>query len=79
MGSAVSVQAVASHCRGKREKRREEGGQISILRREHCTNMHVLPRLNLKISYYMNVPSIERITSLVRLSFPKRWLSNCTQ
>lgn len=26
LGSVVSVQAVAFHCRGKREKRREEGG-----------------------------------------------------
>lgn len=27
--SVVSVEALASHCRGKREKKREEGGQVS--------------------------------------------------
>lgn len=50
-GGVVSVEAVASHCRGKRGKEREEGGQVSAvaLRYERCTHMHVFPRLNLNL------------------------------
>lgn len=29
LGSVVFVEAVASHCRRKKEKKREEGGQVS--------------------------------------------------
>lgn len=31
LGSAVSAEAVAPHCRGKREKERGKGGQVSAV------------------------------------------------
>lgn len=36
--SVVSAEAVASHCRGKREKEKEEGGQVSV----QCSNFKIL-------------------------------------
>lgn len=36
--SVVSVEDVAPHCRGKREKEREEGGQVSA----QCSSFKIL-------------------------------------
>lgn len=38
LDSVVSVEAVASHCRGKTEKEREEGGQVSA----QCSSFKIL-------------------------------------
>lgn len=48
--SVVSVEAVASHCRGKTEKEREEGGQVSA----QCSSFKILTE-----HMYACIPSAE--------------------